>query len=353
VSIPKVSNEQKILFNLLKGDLPQTLDGIDTARLFDLFRRHRLFPLAAGLLPFLEEQERERWKMAIHRRSIRSMQQLAVLGRISESLETAGISFVSMKGPVLAFELFGNLGDRHSSDLDILVRKGDLQEIMKVLSTTGFMQGYPKTGLSARQWNYYARYKKDVGLFSEKDKLLLEVHYSIENYMGLKDSEVDRFLQHTAELSIGGQPFKIMNRQRNFLYLSFHGAVHQYRRLFWLRDIAEVLKSWDLDHGKVLEDAQKMGSDRMLGLSLVLARELFDAEIPAVYQNYLDANRKVLELLKKISMDMILGREFPTLRQKARHHLFMLRLKPEFRHYLRTLGEIINRHYIGKFLGGH
>jgi hypothetical protein len=353
VSTPKATNEQELLFNLLKGDSPQTLEGINTEILFDLFRRHRLFPMAPVLLPLLEEQERARWKKTIHNRTIRSMHQLTVLGQITGVLRKAGIEVISMKGPVLAHELFGNLGERHSSDLDLLARKEDIREIIKILGPMGFGQIYPKSGLSARQWDYYTRYKKDVGLYSKKENLLLELHYNIENYLGLSQADLDPFFQQTEELAIGGGQFRTMNRQRDFLYLSFHGAVHQYRRLFWLRDIAKVLASWDLDHQKVLEDAQRMGSDRMLGLSLELARDLFHAEIPAAYLSYLADNRKVLGKLKEISMDMILGAEFPSIRQKARHHLFMLRLKPEFRHYLRTLREILNRQYIGKFLGGH
>ena len=137
-------------------------------------------------------------------------------------------------------------------------------------------------------------------LNQQKENLLLELHYNIENYLGLSQAELDPFFQQTEEIVLGGGKFRCMNRHRDFLYLTFHGAVHQYRRLFWLRDIAKVLKQ-----------------------------------------------------LNEISMGMILGPEFPSFGAKARHHLFMLRLKPELGHYLRTLREIINRQYIGKFLGGH
>ncbi len=50
---------------------------------------------------------------------------------------------------------------------------------------------------------------------------------------------------------------------------------------------------------------------------------------------------------------MILGPEYPTLKGKMNHHIFMLRSKPELKHYIRTAGEIVNRQYIGRFLGGH
>ena len=351
--LPKPTKEQHLLFDLLKGVSPSSLEGIATTILFDLVRRHRLFPMAPTLLPLLEEGERERWKKAIQTRTIRSMHQLSVLGQITEALEKAGIESISMKGPVLAHDLFGNLGERHSSDLDLLVRKEDIQSIIELLGARGFNLHYPRTGLSARQWDYYYRYKKDIGLFSKEHGLMVEVHYSIENYMGLESSAVDRFLQNAVESTIGGGNFRCMNRQQNFLYLSFHGAVHQYRRLFWLRDIAAAINNWQLDHQQILEEAQRMGIDRMLGVSLVLARELCSVELPLAYSSYLEENRKVIGKLKRASVGMILGPEFLTFRGKISHHLFMLRSKPELKHYLRTAIEILNRQYIGKFLGGH
>ncbi|MCD4709561.1 MAG: nucleotidyltransferase family protein [Bacteroidales bacterium] len=351
--IQKPSNEQQLLFKLLKGDPPTSLEGINTANLFDLFRRHRLFPLASDLLPLLVEGERERWKKAIQFRTIRSMHHIAVLGQLTEALGKAGIEAIPIKGPVLAHVLFGNIGERHSSDLDILVRKEDLQRSIEIIGREGFVLTYPNAGLSDRQWKYYSRYKKDIGLFSKEHGLLIELHYSIENYMGLKSSDVDLLVQQPVETGIGGMLFKTMNNHQTFLYLIFHGAVHQYRRLFWLRDIAVAINRWELDHRKILEDAQRMGIERMVGVSVELVRDLFNVELPEAYSAYLAENRRIIGKLKQTSMGMILGSEYPAIRGKLRHHLFMLRLKPEISHYFRTAGEIFNRLYIGRFMGGH
>ncbi len=164
---------------------------------------------------------------------------------------------------------------------------------------------------------------------------------------------MDLFIQYTEEVSIGGLRFHTMNKHYTFLYLTLHGGVHQYRRLFWLRDVAEALISWELDHQKVLSDAKAMGIERLLGISLVLADELFQVDIPKEYKAYLEENTKVIGKLKHTAFGFIFGPEFPSLKGKWNHHLFMLRLKPELSHYFRTLREIVNRLYIGKFLGGH
>jgi hypothetical protein len=338
---------------MLKGDLPSSLEGIDTGILFDLFRRHRLFPLAPPLFPLLDEEERERWKKAVQTRTIRSMHQITVLNQVIESLQEGGIEAFPLKGPVLAYTLYGNMSERHSSDLDILVLKTDIHRIIEIFASVGFELRYPKKGLTERQWNYYLKYKKDIGLFSKEHGLIVELHFHIENYFGLNDSFLEQLVQQPEEVILGGAHLKILNSHQTFLYLALHGAVHQYRRLFWLRDIAAVLNRWELDHTKIIEDAKSIGIERMVGVSVELAGELFGVELPSAYLSCLKENKKPIEKMKQFSMGVILGPEFPTMKGKLGHHLFMLRSKPELIHYFRTTGEILNRLYIGRFLGGH
>ena len=350
---PIPSKEQQVLFNLLKGDPPKSLEGIDIGVLFDLFRRHRLFPIATAILSLLEEGERERWKRAIQFRTLRSMQQLTVCHSFVEAFRKEGLEAIPFKGPVLAHILFGNVGARHSSDLDILVRNEDTKRIIELAEREGFELKFPKAGLSERQWRYYRRYKKDIGLHNKEHRIFVELHYSFENYLGLSSSDMDLFIQHTEEVRIGELRFPSMNKHYTFLYLALHGGVHQYRRLFWLRDVAEALISWELDHQKILADAKAMGIERLLGISMELAKEIFSIEIPEEYKEYLQDNRRIIGKLKQTALGYILGPEFPSFKGKMSHHLFMLRLKPELSHYFRTMREIVNRLYIGKFLGGH
>jgi hypothetical protein len=347
------SKEQQILFDLLKGKVPSNLEGVNTNALFELFRRHRLFPLAPVLFPMLEEEERQRWKQAVQVRTLRSMQQLALCNRFTEAFQKEGILAMPFKGPVLAHMLFGDLGERHSSDLDILIRDPDIQRIIRLAGEEGFELLYPKKGLSARQWRYYLKYKKDIGLVHRESGILVELHHGFENYLGLTSAHMDRFVRETETVRIGDLRFTTMNRHMTFLYLVMHGGVHQYRRLFWLRDVATALEKWELDHGSVLADARNMGIGRLLGISLMLAGELFGTGIPEEYRAYLDRNSAILVKLRQTAYGFILGPEFPDRRGKLRHHRFMLRLKPELSHYFRTVREIVNRFYIGKFLGGH
>ena len=108
--------------------------------------------MTSEILPLLGEKERERWKGAIQFRTLRSMQQIAVCNSFVEAFRKEGLEAIPFKGPVLAHTLFGNVGARHSSDLDILIRNEDTKRIIELAEREGFELKYPKAGLSDRQW---------------------------------------------------------------------------------------------------------------------------------------------------------------------------------------------------------
>ncbi len=62
------------------------------------------------------------------------MQHLAILNQLIKALSTAGVDALTLKGPVLAFSLFGDIGMRHSSDLDLMINADDLHKSIEILA---------------------------------------------------------------------------------------------------------------------------------------------------------------------------------------------------------------------------
>ena len=142
---PKPSKEQQVLFNILKENPPTDLEGIDAKVLFDLFRRHRLFNLAKDILPLLSDPDREQWKQAIRARTLKSLQQMASLSQFVQALEKEGIEAIPFKGPILAQSLYGNIADRHYTDLDIVFRGGKISEVIQIAQKQGFGKWLPSS----------------------------------------------------------------------------------------------------------------------------------------------------------------------------------------------------------------
>lgn len=349
----KQSNELQVLLNLLRGELPSHLKEVDVYQLFRLFQRHRLLPLASDIIELLDEPNRVKWKHTIQTLNLRSLHLSAELGKIITGFNKAGIKAIPLKGPVLAQSLFGNLGSRHSVDLDILIKGVEITRILEVAEGLGFVQTFPKSGLSSKQWDHYFRYKKEMGLTNANQSVFVELHQGIDNLNILNPSEKYLLFEDLSKQKIGGSEFYCMNFESSFLYLAFHGGLHQYRRLFWLRDITTALERWKLDHFKILADAKKLGMERLLGVSLLLASHYFNTEIPAVYQPYIKENKKILQRLRNFCMEQILGPENFSFSKRIARLLYILSLKPGIFYKCSVIRGIFHRWYLAKFLGGN
>ncbi len=327
-------------------------DGFDPDQLFTLLQRHRLMPLASLVLPKLEERDQEKWKAAVKIHTIRSLQLAAKLSEIVTALNTVGIEAFPLKGPVLAHRLYGDVGERQFVDLDILIPDLDLNQVTGIMNDLGFLISAPDPALSDRKWAYYIRHKKHFKVKHREQPVLVEIHTGINNQDMIRKTNEESFWKQKVTLKLGDQSYTCMDLEYTFLYLLLHGGLHQYRRLSWLRDIAEALRRWELDHVRIIHVAEELDLNRILGLGLRLAEEFFQAEIPDVYHPSLHQNRTILDQLKRYTLEMIEGPEFPSISGKLRRHRSMLLYKPGINHRISILTGITHRWYIGKFLGG-
>ncbi|MBN1131769.1 MAG: nucleotidyltransferase family protein [Bacteroidales bacterium] len=351
--MPHPSAEQLIVFSLLKGEPVHSLEGVNGPKLVDLIRRHKLFPIAEGLLKMMKEPERGELKKGIQVQSIKSQHLSSVLTEIFSEFKNSGIEALALKGPVLARALYGDVIKRSFNDLDILVKQDALWDTIEVLKTFGFKLLYPRENLTGKQWEYYFRYQKEVGLVHVRQKSYIELHTGIYIHELLRKSEEFILLEEPVEELIYESSVGTLNRENTFLYLVYHGAYHLYNRLFWLRDVAQAQKTWKLDHQSVLDKASQLGIDRLLGVSLLLSESYAGIPIPETYAGYLKRNRHILRRLAGMCHRRICGKEHETVFGKLRRNIYFSLLKPGLHYRLTVFKSLFHRWYIRHFLGGH
>jgi len=352
--MPQFSQEYQTLINLLKEGYFKEPESLDLESLADLIQRHKLFPLISKeFVGLLDVDNQARWKEEIRKHTIRSMLLTGELGLVIKQLEGDNIEVVSIKGPVLTQGLYGDIGKRHFGDLDLVVKREDLQKVLHALSGMGYALIHPRSDLTEKQWNYYFRYKKDVGLENRDKRVFVELHVGVYRHELLRVADEGIMFEDMEEEVIGGTSVRCMNKDNTFLYLLYHGGQHLYFRLFWLRDIAEAIKRWDLDHLKILNKAIELGIDRMVGLGLLLAEEFFGTEIPEEYGGYLKKHASILRIIKKLCIQRIYGPENDTFIMRVQRHRYALLLKSGLRYKWAVISSIFHRWYIRKFLGGH
>ncbi len=300
----------------------------------------------------LEPAIRKKWREAIQGNTLRSMQLTGVLGMIIGELNKMGLPVFSIKGPLLSLRLFGDIGQRHYNDIDLVVRREEFLKVLEVLDNMGYKMGHPKKSLNPGQWEYYFKYKKDVALINRGSDVVVELHVEIFRQELIRAPSETFIWDLLVDERLGTVAVKCLNLNATFLYLIYHGGQHQYFRLFWLKDVAVALERWTLDHNWILEKATNLGIDRLMGMGLQLSQLFFRSNIPSEYDQYLLRNQSALLKLQKICMRRIFGPERETRIWKLRRYRFVLLLQPGIRYYKSIWTNIFHRRQIRKRLGG-
>ena len=138
-----LSPELKLLLDLVLRKNPQIPEALDWARFEEALRQHRLQPLLIRGLRGMDAAAVERIPVLNrcrgqqNRFARESFQRLQALAEVSEALDRAGIRMISMKGPLLALEAYGDPSLRTSRDLDVMVPEADLRRAGELLVELG------------------------------------------------------------------------------------------------------------------------------------------------------------------------------------------------------------------------
>ena len=345
-----ISKTHRVFLEILKGSIPSQLEGVDTNELFELFQRHRLFNLAPEILDQLDDNTRQKWKQTIQAKTLKSLHLTSILTGILQDFEKMGIDVMPLKGPVLAQTLYQDSGQRQFRDLDLYVARENIDVAINLLEKSGYEWLSPKRKFSHKQWKYYYRYKYDVGLINREQGVVIELHCGLYYPELFEVSKQDNFWREPEMIQMGQTSVTLMNRENTFLYLTIHGGHHLYFRLFWLRDVAEGLRRWDLDHKSIIDTAKELKVERLLMVSLLLANSFFGIEIPKDYKIHIARDDKRLNNLTRICTDAILGKELPAFKGKLERFYFYLNLQPGMNYRWLVLENLIHRWYIRRFM---
>jgi hypothetical protein len=291
------ANDHARFHELLRGPL-------NWPRVAEIARLHRLCPLlfkhfkAEGKFELMPAEYAAR----IQRQAVftigRNLAQTNELARILKLFRDAGFEAIPFKGPVLALRAYGNLGLREFYDLDFLLRRGDLLKAKKVL----FDQGYTSPWKQNEQWEQ-AHIDTQLGCdFTSADgKTRIELHWSFIQKWLTYDVDLDAIWRRAVTWQFAGTPMRMVAREDLLPYLCAHGAKHHWERLFWIIDIAEIVRvERDLNWGSLIEQSRLHGNWRVLALGLHLAKTLLDAPLPEHVWSSIEKETAIAELAAQV-----------------------------------------------------
>ena len=209
------------------------LHKLDFSEFIRLIKHHRLdsiFYKAAKEQNISLPTELDAKLSQINKRNkMRMMKLTAELIRIHKLFTENNIDYISLKGPALSQQIYGDYTIRNSRDLDILVREGDFVKSSNMLKSIDYRNN--KRFNAINKFNY-----KEFKFINNDTKILVELHHRLFNNKYLLPIN-NVIFKNPEFIQINGVDIPILNNKYNFEYIAIHAAAHNWSRMVWPIDI--------------------------------------------------------------------------------------------------------------------
>ncbi|MGM8364878.1 nucleotidyltransferase domain-containing protein [Virgibacillus sp. W0181] len=274
LKLERVPSELKYILTLLAE--PEidgyTFESLDWKAFLKQVKHHRIFPLLYPKIKnidYVPNYVKHSMKRLYEKNTFQMLSMCADIEQINRIFTGHHIRVLFMKGPVLAQQLYGEISNRTSSDIDVLIPIDKLAIAEKALVENGYEKhDYIETVLGDWKWRHH-----HVTYFHAEENKKVEVHWRL-NPGPSKEPSFTELWENRCNINMFGSSVYTLNEEYLFLFLIMHGARHGWSRLRWLYDIGQLVErkpDWQTI-SKLLKkyDAIKIG-----GQALYLMNVLF------------------------------------------------------------------------------
>ena len=307
-------SEQQLLLCAIHPDLTPEINArirslaaqpLDWDYLFDFARRHGVLQLlyfqlqqcAADLIP---SDQLQRLQKYFQENSARNVVLTAELCRLLELFAEAGIETLPYKGSVLALFAYGNVALRRFVDLDLIVRREDVNHAIDMLLNDGYEFSRP---LTLNQREVLLRTQHNLQFRRHKQQLIVELHWKVASHLFASSVQADDFWGNLSEIKLNQASIKTLSAEDLIFSLCVHGSRHLWERLLWINDIAWIAARHDLQWSKLLDRARRTQSERMFLLGLYLSAKLLEVRFPDLINTEFERDAK----LEMLATDVVKG----------------------------------------------
>jgi hypothetical protein len=216
--------------------------GLNWERFVRLADYHRLYPLIYPALtkvndPRIPPEVLQKLQKDCQSNRIRQLKLAGELTRLAGLISAEGLTLISLKGPLFAQQLFGNIGLRASRDLDLLVKREEFDRVEQLLYREGyrFVVNPEEVDLEHmdKRMHHHAYRHPQKGI-------LVELHYGLSFFeLNLNCQEL---IRRAKECQFNQSFLYTLAPEDEILFLMLHGARHACMRLRWLADIVEIMQ---------------------------------------------------------------------------------------------------------------
>jgi hypothetical protein len=210
-----------------------------------------------------------------HHATLRHLLITSALDRIGRAFDGAALSWVVMKGPVLAALLYPEPGERRYSDLDLLVARGDFPRAVQVLEALGYGHAIHNWALADEML---------AGQISMSDRMVSvdlhwHLHYSREDRQPFA-IDPEAMIERRRRVGVSGLRVPTFDAVDTLLTLAFHAARSDGHRLIWLKDIERAVDVEAPDLDELVRRSRAFRCAPPVGTMVGRAKTVLDADVP-------------------------------------------------------------------------
>lgn len=234
-----------------------------------------------------------------------SMKLIQSLAQVLQLFEQNDIAVIAYKGPMLAQVIYGDIGLRCFSDLDLWVAPQDFDRARQLLIDQA---GYH---IADRTWTFLTPRGESTFVDEEGECALVNgiVHVDLHcrlapiYFLGER-IKFEAVWQRSEPISCLGLQVHTLSSEDRLIYLCIHGSKEHWRSLKWVMDLAMTLKtSPNLDWEIIAQRAAEWHCERLVMLGLCLVSQAFGASLPPQAQPLLAmayTDKKLEQLLGQL-----------------------------------------------------
>jgi hypothetical protein len=196
---------------------------------------------------------------------------LAELRRLGATLETAGVPWAAVKGPVLSETVWPRADMRMYGDLDIVIDRHQLEPALTALAAAGAQ-------LVDRNWSLIRQQMRAELTLTLPYGTHLDLHWHLVNEEHLRRVfrfPVPQMLTRTVENHLADGAVRTLDPVDTCLHLAYHTAHSGGHKLVWFKDIHNALQSEGVDGEELAERAREYGCGLALAVSVRRVQRLF------------------------------------------------------------------------------
>jgi hypothetical protein len=257
--------------------------ALDWAKFIYSAAYHGVLPIVAQRIlrssVAIPGEVREQLRSAFQESMLRSFPLVQEVLNITRTFASARLPAIPYKGPALAEELWGSFSLRDCADLDFLVTTNDVDRAGELFEQLGYERLTPIPGhLRAA----LIRNASEEQFRHPNTGLLLELQWSPAPRVFGLSFNLDSLWQRTRSIDFAGERVLSPSPEDLLMLLCIHGWKHNWSRLLWVGDVAQLLQRFQIDWENLLESSRKRGLLGILSLGLQMAHALFEIPLPPV-----------------------------------------------------------------------